>query len=86
VGTVIQLHAVKMVVAYETESISISPPMYRDKSPVESALYGQGGTELTDVSGLFNDGSLDFALVPPILLISAGSTSEEKHTVLMASS
>jgi hypothetical protein len=64
----------------------MSPPMYRDKSPVESALYGQGGTELTDVSGLFNDGSLDFALVPPILLISTSWTNEERHTVLMASS
>jgi hypothetical protein len=38
------------------------------------------------VSGLFNDGSLNFALVPPILLVSASSTDEEEHTVLMASS
>jgi hypothetical protein len=43
VGTILQLwQYVKEAVAYETESISISPPMYRDKSPVKSALMGEG--------------------------------------------
>jgi hypothetical protein len=72
--------------AYETESISISPPMYRDKSPESQLWPTRSAVELTDVCSLFDDGSLNFALVPPILLISAGSTSEEKHTVLIASS
>ena len=39
VGTDSQLDSISEVNgAYETESISISPPMYRDKSPIASAL------------------------------------------------
>ena len=38
VGAVIlALCYAKVLVAYETESISMSPPMYRDKSPIELA-------------------------------------------------
>lgn len=60
--------------------MSISPPMYRDRSPNHQLCTSQVVGELTDVGSLLNDGSLNFTLVPPVLTISAGTQEGPEGT------